>query len=77
MRIYSMQGERIGRGLVGRRFDAGGAQLRPPRIDLDDSFRDVSTDIGWLVRIGVEASLTAARALRLDAAYLDFGRRAY
>ena len=57
--------------------DVDYSRTGPPRIDLDDSFHDVSTDIGWQVRIGVEASLTAAWALRLDASYLDFGRRAY
>ena len=46
---------------------------RPPQVDTDDSFRDVSTDLGWVVRIGVETALSRAWALRLDGVYLAFG----
>ena len=46
----------------------------PPRMDPDDSFRDVSTDLGWTIGIGVETSLADAWALRLDGSYLGFGR---
>ncbi len=64
-------------GIADSVTDIDYSRTRPPRIDPDDSFHDVSTDIGWLVRTGVEASLTWAWALRLDASYLDFGRRTY
>lgn len=49
----------------------------PPRFrwDLDDSFREASADVGWMVRVGAEAALSDAWAVRLDGAYLDFGRR--
>ena len=46
---------------------------RPPRLDHDDSFRDASTDLGWMVRVGVETALSGGWALRLDGAYLAFG----
>ena len=50
---------------------------RPPMLDPDDSFRDVSTDFGWHLAAGVEAALADAWALRLDAAYMAFGRSSY
>ena len=45
----------------------------PTRMDPDDSFRDVSTDLGWTLGIGVETSVADAWALRLDGSYLGFG----
>ena len=50
---------------------------RPPMRDPDDSFREVSTDFGWQLAAGVEATLADAWALRLDAAYMAFGRSTY
>ena len=47
----------------------------PSRVDPDDSFRDSSTEIGWVIGLGVEAPLSDAWFLRLDGSYLDFGRR--
>ncbi len=41
------------------------SRSRPSRIYLHDSFHDVSTDIGRLVRTGVKASLILDRALGL------------
>lgn len=49
----------------------------PWRMDPDDSFRDRSTKIGWVVGIGVEAALADAWTLRLEGSYLDFGRSAH
>ena len=46
----------------------------PSRVDPDDSFRDSSTEIGWVIGLGVEAPLSDAWFLRLDGSYLDFGR---
>ena len=46
----------------------------PTRIDPDDSFRDSSTEFGWVIGLGVEAPLADAWALRLEGSYLDFGR---
>ena len=46
----------------------------PSRVDPDDSFRDSSTEIGWVIGLGVETPLADAWALRLDGSYLDFGR---
>ena len=47
------------------------------RTDPDDSFRDGSTEIGWVIGAGIEAPLTDAWTLRLDGSYLDFGRSTY
>ena len=49
----------------------------PPRLDPDDSFREVSTDFGWQLAAGVEAALADAWALRLDGSYMAFGRSTY
>ena len=46
----------------------------PLRVDPDDSFRDSSTEFGWVIGLGVEAPLADAWALRLEGSYLDFGR---
>ena len=46
----------------------------PSRIDPDDSFRDSSTEFGWVIGLGVETLLADAWALRLEGSYLDFGR---
>ena len=46
----------------------------PWRFDPDDSFRDRSTELGWVVGIGVEAPLAKAWVLRLEGSYMDFGR---
>ena len=45
----------------------------PWRTDPDDSFRDGSTELGWVVGAGVEAPLGDAWTLRLEGSYLDFG----
>ena len=47
------------------------------RKDPDDSFHDASTEFGWVIGAGVEAALSDAWALRLDASYLDFGESAH
>ena len=49
----------------------------PTRVDPDDSFRDTSTDIGWVIGAGVEVPLADAWFLRLDGSYLDFGSSTY
>ena len=45
----------------------------PWRMDPDDSFRDGSTEFGWVIGAGVETSLSDAWTLRLEGSYLDFG----
>ena len=45
----------------------------PWRTDPDDSFRDGSTEFGWVVGAGIETSLSDAWTLRLEGSYLDFG----
>ena len=50
---------------------------RDLRLDPDDSFRDSSTETGWVIGVGVEAPLSDAWTLRLDGSYLDFGRNTY
>ena len=47
------------------------------RLDPDDSFRDTSTEFGWMIGAGVEVLLANAWTLRLDGSYLDFGRDTY
>ena len=46
----------------------------PTRIDPDDSFHDGSTEIGWVIGLGIEAPLADAWTLRLEGSYLYFGR---
>ena len=43
------------------------------RVDPDDSFRDGSTEFGWVIGAGIETSLNGAWTLRLEGSYLDFG----
>ena len=50
---------------------------RDLRLDPDDSFRDSSTELGWVIGVGVEVPLADAWTLRLDGSYLDFGRRTF
>ncbi len=50
------------------------ADGEPPRVDPDDSFRDSSTEVGWMIGAGVEAPLAEAWTLRVEGTYLDFGR---
>ena len=45
--------------------------------DPDDSFRDSSTHLGWVIGVGVETALPDAWTLRLEGSYLDFGRNTY
>ena len=45
----------------------------PWRMDPDDSFRDGSTELGWVIGAGVETPLSDAWTLRLEGSYLDFG----
>ena len=47
------------------------------RRDPDDSFHDGSTEIGWVIGVGIETSLTDAWTLRLEGSYLDFGARTH
>ena len=49
----------------------------PPRLDPDDSFRDSSTELGWVIGAGVETPLADAWTLRLDGSYVDFGRHTH
>ena len=49
----------------------------PRHRDPDDSFRDSSTHLGWVIGVGVETALPDAWTLRLEGSYLDFGRDTY
>ena len=49
----------------------------PTRKDPDDSFREASTEVGWVIGSGIETPLAAAWTLRLEGSYLDFGRSVY
>ncbi len=44
------------------------------RVDPDDSFRDATTRVGWVIGFGVEAPLADGWTVRLEGLYLDFGR---
>ncbi len=44
------------------------------RVDPDDSFRDGTTKVGWVIGLGVEAPLADGWTVRLEGSYLDFGR---
>lgn len=46
----------------------------PPRMDPDDSFHDLSTEIGWAIGLGLEVPLAESWTLRIEGAYMDFGR---
>ncbi len=46
----------------------------PTREDPDDSFRDRSTEVGWVIGAGIEVSLPDLWTLRLEGSHLDFGR---
>lgn len=46
----------------------------PRRLDPDDSFRESSTKIGWVIGIGIETLFDDAWTLRFGGSYLDFGR---
>ena len=47
---------------------------RPPAVDPDDSFRDRSTETGWVIGFGAEVPLTGAWTMRFEGLHLDFGR---
>lgn len=47
---------------------------RPAMMDPDDSFRDKSTETGWVAGLGTEVQLTGGWVARLEALHLDFGR---
>ena len=49
----------------------------PTQEDPDDSFRDRSTDAGWLIGAGIEVPLPDAWTLRLEGSHLDFGRETH
>ena len=49
----------------------------PTRVDPDDSFRDSSTEIGWVIGAGVETPLADDWTLRLEGSYMDFGSSTY
>ena len=49
-------------------------RLTPWRPDPDDSFHADATEVGWTVGAGIESALADGWALRLEGAYLDFGR---
>ena len=47
------------------------------RLDPDDSFRDTSIELGWVIGAGVEVPLDPEWTFRLEGSYLDFGRNTY
>ena len=56
---------------------SGSCLERDLRLDADDSFRHEATRLGWTLGVGVETEVTPRWALRLDAAYFDFGEERY
>ena len=53
-------------------IDFGGGM--PQRIDPDDSFRSSSTEIGWVIGVGLESPTADNWGLRLDVSHMDFGQ---
>ena len=51
--------------------------FNPTCMDHDDSFRDSSTEIGWVIGVGVETPLADDWTLRLEGSYLDLGSSTY
>ena len=49
----------------------------PWRMDPDDSFRDRSTRIGWVIGVGAETALADAWTLRLEGSYMSFAGRTH
>ena len=49
----------------------------PTREDPDDSFRDRSTEVGWVIGAGIEVPLPDSWALRVEGSHLDFGRETH
>ena len=45
----------------------------PPYVDHDDSFSDDFTEIGWVISVGQETTLSDGWTLRLEGTYMDFG----
>ena len=60
-----------------RSLDPDTGRPTPWRRDPDDSFRKGSTDVGWVIGIGLETLLSDSWTLRLDGSYLDFGRESH
>lgn len=56
---------------------SGSCLERDLRVDADDSFHHEATRLGWTLGAGVETEVTPRWALRLDAAYFDFGEERY
>ena len=66
-------------GIAGAKIDKSVTDIdfgmnMPSRLDPDDSFRDGSTKIGWVIGMGIEAPLTDAWTLRIEGSYQDFGQ---
>ena len=61
-------------GIANSVTDIDFAANMPPEVDRDDSFRDNSMEIGWVIGGGIETPLADAWSLRIEASYLDFGR---
>ena len=49
----------------------------PTQEDPDDSFRDRSTEAGWVIGAGIEVPLPGAWTLRLEGSHLAFGRETH
>ena len=56
-----------------RSVDPATGQPTPWAPDPDDSFREDSTNVGWVIGAGLETPLADSWTLRLDGSYLDFG----
>lgn len=47
---------------------------QPAMVDPDDSFRDKSTETGWVIGFGAEMPLAGGWMARLEGLHLDFGQ---
>lgn len=74
--VFATSGLAVAR-IINSVTDIDFAPGMPTRKDDDDSFRDSSMKIGWVLGIGIEVPLADTWALRLGGSHLDFGRSAH
>ena len=46
---------------------------RSPEFDPDDSFSDSSTEVGWVLGVGIEIPFAEKTLIRLEGLHMDFG----
>lgn len=80
VRVFALAGPALARivnSVTDTDYSGPGCLERDLRFDADDSFRSVSTRLGWSLGLGIETPLSPRWTLRLDGAYFDFGEAGY